>query len=81
MGAINAAVLVSNVANRHKTWTEAVKVLEDFWINERNGSPLLQILANGCILTYILPLNWSTPAFSRIGMTRCGSGWLIIRGR
>ena len=37
MGAINAAVLVSNVVNRHKTWEQAVRVLEDFWMNEKNG--------------------------------------------
>ena len=37
MGAMNAAVLVSNVVNRNKTWEEAVKVLEDFWMNEKNG--------------------------------------------
>jgi NTE family protein len=30
MGAMNAAVLVSNVVNRHKTWEEAVEVIEDF---------------------------------------------------
>jgi NTE family protein len=37
MGAMNAAVLVSNVVNRHKTWEEAVEVLEDFWMNEKTG--------------------------------------------
>ena len=37
IGAMNAAVLVSNVVNRHKTWEEAVRVLEDFWMNEKNG--------------------------------------------
>ena len=37
MGAMNSAVLVSNVVNRHKTWEQAVKVLEDFWMNEKNG--------------------------------------------
>jgi predicted acylesterase/phospholipase RssA len=37
MGAFNAAVLVSNVVNRHKTWEQAVLLLEDFWLNEKNG--------------------------------------------
>ncbi len=37
MGAMNAAVLVSNVVNMHKTWEQAVVVLEDFWMNEKNG--------------------------------------------
>ena len=31
------AVLVSNVVNRKKTWEEAVKQLEDFWTNEKEG--------------------------------------------
>ena len=33
MGAMNAAVLVSNVVNRKKTWEEAAKELENFWID------------------------------------------------
>jgi NTE family protein len=37
IGAMNAAVLVSNIVNRHKTWEEAVGVLEDFWTDEKNG--------------------------------------------
>jgi predicted acylesterase/phospholipase RssA len=37
MGAMNAAVLVSNVVNRHKSWEKAVQVLEDFWMNKQNG--------------------------------------------
>jgi predicted acylesterase/phospholipase RssA len=37
IGAMNAAVLVSNVVNRKKTWDEAVNQLEDFWINEKEG--------------------------------------------
>jgi NTE family protein len=37
MGAMNAAVLVSNVVNRKKTWEEAAKELENFWIDEGNG--------------------------------------------
>jgi hypothetical protein len=37
MGAMNAAVLVSNVVNRNKTWEEAVKELENFWIDEKKG--------------------------------------------
>jgi NTE family protein len=37
MGAMNAAILVSNVVNRKKTWKDAVKELENFWIDEKNG--------------------------------------------
>lgn len=37
MGAINAAVLVSNVVNRKKTWEEAAKELENFWTDEGRG--------------------------------------------
>jgi NTE family protein len=37
MGAMNAAVLVSNVVNRNKTWEEAAKDLENFWIDEEKG--------------------------------------------
>jgi NTE family protein len=37
IGAMNAAVLVSNVVNKHKTWEQAVRVLEDFWINQQDG--------------------------------------------
>jgi NTE family protein len=37
MGAMNAAVLVSNVVNRNKTWKEAAKELENFWIDEEKG--------------------------------------------
>jgi NTE family protein len=37
MGAMNAAVLVSNVVNRKKTWEEASKELENFWIDEEKG--------------------------------------------
>jgi NTE family protein len=37
MGAMNAAVLVSNVVNRKKTWEEAAKELENFWTNEGRG--------------------------------------------
>ena len=37
MGAMNAAVLVSNVVNRKKTWEEAAKELENFWIDKGKG--------------------------------------------
>src|SRR5215216_1133009 len=37
IGAMNAAVLISNVVNRKKTWEEAAKVLENFWIDDKNG--------------------------------------------
>jgi NTE family protein len=37
MGAMNAAVLVSNVVNRKKTWEEAAKELENFWMDEEKG--------------------------------------------
>ena len=31
IGAMNAAVLISNVVNRNKTWEQSVEVLESFW--------------------------------------------------
>jgi NTE family protein len=34
---MNAAVLISNVVNRKKTWEEAAKELENFWIDEKKG--------------------------------------------
>ena len=37
MGAMNAAVLVGNVVNRKKTWEEAAKELENFWMDEEKG--------------------------------------------
>lgn len=37
IGAMNAAVLVSNVVNRKKTWEEAAKELENFWVDEEKG--------------------------------------------
>jgi NTE family protein len=37
IGAMNAAVLISNVVNRKKTWEEAAKELENFWIDEKKG--------------------------------------------
>jgi NTE family protein len=37
IGSVNAAVLVSNVVNRKKTWEEAAKELENFWIDEKKG--------------------------------------------
>jgi NTE family protein len=37
MGAMNAAVLVSNIVNRNKTWEEAVEELENFWTSDENG--------------------------------------------
>jgi len=37
VGAMNAAVLVSNVVNRKKTWEEAAKELENFWTDEGRG--------------------------------------------
>src|SRR5919112_2987870 len=37
MGAMNAAVLVSNLVNRKKTWEEAAKELENFWMDEEKG--------------------------------------------
>ena len=38
IGAMNAAVLVSNVVNRKKTWEESAKVLENFWKDEKELS-------------------------------------------
>src|ERR671915_1313133 len=37
MGAMNAAVLVSNLVNRKKTWEEAAKERENFWMDEEKG--------------------------------------------
>ena len=37
IGAMNAAVLVGNVVNRKKTWEEAAKELENFWVDEEKG--------------------------------------------
>ena len=37
IGAMNAAVLVSNIVNRNKTWKEAVEELENFWTDEEKG--------------------------------------------
>jgi NTE family protein len=34
IGAMNAAVLVSNVVNRKKTWKDATEILERFWTDE-----------------------------------------------
>ncbi len=34
IGAMNAAVLISNVVNRKKTWKEAAEVLAHFWTDE-----------------------------------------------
>ena len=39
--AMNAAVLVSNVVNRKKSWEEAVTELENFWKEEGKGLSLL----------------------------------------
>ena len=37
IGAMNAAVLVSNVVNRKKSWEESAKELENFWTDEKEG--------------------------------------------
>ena len=37
IGAMNAAVLVSNIVNRNKTWEEAVQELENFWTDDKIG--------------------------------------------
>jgi hypothetical protein len=39
--AMNAAVLVSNVVNRKKSWEETVTELENFWKEEGKGLSLL----------------------------------------
>ena len=31
IGAMNAAILVSNVVNKHKTWEKAAEILQKFW--------------------------------------------------
>jgi len=37
IGAMNAAVVISNVVNRNKTWKEAIRQLENFWTDEEKG--------------------------------------------
>jgi NTE family protein len=37
ISAMNAAVLISNIVNRNKTWKEAIQELENFWTDEENG--------------------------------------------
>ena len=37
IGAMNAAVLLSNIVNRDKTWEEAVHMLENFWTDDKEG--------------------------------------------
>lgn len=37
IGAMNAAVLISNIVNRNKTWKEAVEELENFWTDKEKG--------------------------------------------
>jgi predicted acylesterase/phospholipase RssA len=37
IGAMNAAVFVSNIVNRKKTWKEAAVELEKFWTDEETG--------------------------------------------
>ena len=46
IGAMSAAVLVSNVVNRHKTWKEAVQVLEDFWMKGLSSAPDISTWVN-----------------------------------
>ncbi|MFZ0895750.1 MAG: patatin-like phospholipase family protein [Candidatus Nitrosopolaris sp.] len=37
IGAMNAAVLISNIVNKDKTWEEAVQQLENFWTDDKEG--------------------------------------------
>jgi NTE family protein len=37
IGAMNGAVLISNIVNRNKTWKEALKELENFWTDDETG--------------------------------------------
>jgi NTE family protein len=37
IGAMNAAILVSNVVNRKKSWEEGVRELENFWTDDKKG--------------------------------------------
>jgi NTE family protein len=37
IGAMNAAILVSNIVNRGKTWDNAVEQLESFWTDDKDG--------------------------------------------
>jgi predicted acylesterase/phospholipase RssA len=57
MGAMNAAVLVGNVVNRHKRWDDAVGMLEDFWTNEKTG--LSSTLNNSKLLDNVIKKNFN----------------------
>ncbi len=37
IGAMNAAIMVSNIVNRNKTWKEAIEELENFWTDAEKG--------------------------------------------
>jgi predicted acylesterase/phospholipase RssA len=39
IGAMNGAVLVSNLVNKNKTWDEAIKELENFWTDGLSSTP------------------------------------------
>jgi NTE family protein len=52
IGAMNAAILVSNVVNKKKTWNEAAEVLAHFWTDgakeeKKGGLSYTLTLANG----------------------------------
>jgi NTE family protein len=47
IGAMNAAILVSNVVNRMKTWEEGVDELVNFWKEMKKGYHLIQTLVSG----------------------------------
>jgi len=56
IGAMNAAILVSNVVVRNKSWEDSIKELESFWTDIDKGVP-----ANPKDLNIIKQLPWYTP--------------------
>ena len=56
IGAMNAAILVSNVVVRNKSWEDSIKELESFWTDIDKGVP-----ANPKNLNVIKQLPWYTP--------------------
>jgi NTE family protein len=56
IGAMNAAILVSNVVVRNKSWEDSIKELESFWTDIDKGVP-----ANPKDLNVVKQLPWYTP--------------------
>lgn len=56
IGAMNAAILVSNIVVKNKSWEDSIKELESFWTDTDKGVP-----ANPKDLNVIKQLPWYTP--------------------